>query len=182
MSLQKELRIPAIRKIKHASLLIVGDVEKHSKTLAEVLLAASESDSNNRLSLKIHLADRLPLDKDENDLLEIDLVLMVVDVVRKGTLSSVQKSLQHLPMDFFQGRILFLAHNSNSFTKLGIEHERISQLANSCLSPVIWETIHRDNIHIAAQILQKINLVTRSYDLPPSICTERLCFEVEGLG
>lgn len=162
---KKCIKVPFGRKMNHASILLVSESDDLVHMLASKLL------ENKRFSLKVHLANELPLEMDEECICEADLAVFIIDVANRTTFASAKKSLSYLPNDFYHGRLLIIAHNELKCTERLVEPEEVSLLAKECLCYVLWDTIAHDNTFIVDQLVNRLSVVTGATDMSVLIHT-----------
>ncbi|XP_069766100.1 centromere protein M isoform X3 [Narcine bancroftii] len=116
-----------------ATLLLVGVEGLHLDQLAAAILKGNRS-----FEVNVHLAKRLPLPvENEHIRPRIDLIVFLMDVRNQHSVETVRSSLAYVDVNFFLGKVCFLAVGDKSVKHQSVEMYTLKQLADSYLSPLI---------------------------------------------
>ncbi|XP_038644482.1 centromere protein M, partial [Scyliorhinus canicula] len=96
--------------------------------------------SNDPLDISVnrHLAKRLPLPaENEHTRPRIDLIVFLMDLRSQHSVETVKASLHHVDVNFFLGKVCFLAIGGKAVKHRSVEMYTLKQLADSYSSPLI---------------------------------------------
>lgn len=124
-------------------------------------LAAAILKENKSFEVNVHLAKCLPLPvENEHTRPRIDLIVFLIDVRSQHSVEVVRSSLAYVDVNFFLGKVCFLAVGDKSVKHQVVEMYTLKQLADSYLSPLIpaeLESTERRTA-IAKRLLQMLKV------------------------
>nr|CAB3229806.1 centromere protein M-like [Phallusia mammillata] len=166
MSIGSTLKVTDENGDLKKSILLVGDITSDLKQFASEVLHEADIVGTD---VNIYTTDRLPL-TDGN--VVASLLVIIVDLSNKETLTSSSYFLQFIPKEFFIGRLIFVGLNVNNEQSWSIEPEEISDLARQCACPVLWGSVNNAQSMsiLSKQILKKLECVTTN-QYPTVLCT-----------
>ncbi|XP_051899341.1 centromere protein M isoform X2 [Pristis pectinata] len=116
---------------------------------------------NKSFEVNVHLAKCLPLPV-ENDHTRprIDLIVFLMDMRSQHSVETVRSSLAYVDVNYFLGKVCFLAAGDKSVKHQSVDMYTLKQLADSYLSPLILaelESTERRAV-IAKRLLQMLKV------------------------
>ncbi|XP_053325075.1 centromere protein M isoform X2 [Spea bombifrons] len=95
-------------KLNTAVVLLVGSEEIHREKIANAILKEPKT-----VNVKIHMTQSLPLPYEREHLRpRFDMVVFLINLRSQFSLSVVLRSLSHLDLNYFLGKVCFLATGS----------------------------------------------------------------------
>ncbi|XP_069766099.1 centromere protein M isoform X2 [Narcine bancroftii] len=163
-----------------ATLLLVGVEGLHLDQLAAAILKGNRS-----FEVNVHLAKRLPLPvENEHIRPRIDLIVFLMDVRNQHSVETVRSSLAYVDVNFFLGKVCFLAVGDKSVKHQSVEMYTLKQLADSYLSPLIPAELESSErraatarrllqmLKVAAGLVPGVSALALSSLMRPSFNTE----------
>ncbi|XP_059809208.1 centromere protein M [Hypanus sabinus] len=139
-----------------ATMLLVGAEALPLDELAAAILKEKRS-----FEVNVHLAKRLPLPvENEHTRPRIDLIVFLMDMRSQHSVETVKSSLAYVDVNFFLGKVCFLAVGDKSVKHQSVDMYTLKQLADSYLSPLIpveLESTERRAV-IAKRLLQMLKV------------------------
>ncbi|XP_067876079.1 centromere protein M [Heterodontus francisci] len=149
-------------------------------------LAAAILKENKTFEVNVHLAKRLPLPvENEHTRPRIDLIVFLMDMCSQHSVETVRLSLAYVDVNFFLGKVCFLAVRGKTVKHQSIEMYTLKQLADSYSSPLIpaeLESTERraviaqrllQMLKVAAGLVPGVSALALSSLIRPSFKTER---------
>ncbi|XP_060705570.1 centromere protein M [Hemiscyllium ocellatum] len=119
--------------LNNGTVLLVGADGLHLDQLAAAILKENKS-----FEVNIHLAKRLPLPaENEHSRPRIDLIVFLMDLRSQHSVETVKASLAYVDVNYFLGKVCFLAVGGRAVKHQSIEMYTLKQLADSYSSPLI---------------------------------------------
>ncbi|XP_006011016.1 centromere protein M [Latimeria chalumnae] len=121
-------------ELNTATVLLVGAEEHYLEKLAEIIAKETQP-----FKINVRTAKRLPLPT-ENDYIRprIDLIVFIINLHNKQSLSVVESALAFVDVKFFLGKVCFLATGVGMVKYCSVEAYSVRKLAESCCCPVIY--------------------------------------------
>lgn len=146
------------------SVMLIGDIGENLEKFATQMLMTFDQHNVNVI---VNTTNKLPIqDSQENEVLYVSLIVILIDVTNKESLLSAKKSLSHVPIDFFMGKLIVLGLNVTEEHLWSIEPEEVENFARDCdFCPVLWTDISEASScsNTSSQILQKLKLLSSNH-------------------
>ncbi|XP_042201082.1 centromere protein M [Callorhinchus milii] len=121
-------------ELNTASLLLVGVDGIPQDQLTEAILEESKS-----FTVNVRLAKKLPLPtENEESRPRIDLIVFLLDVRNQYSIEITKSSLAYVDVNFFLGKVCFLAVIDKSIKHQVVEMHAVKELADSYSSPLFF--------------------------------------------
>ncbi|XP_043931340.1 centromere protein M [Protopterus annectens] len=120
--------------LNSACILLIGSDIEQQQQLADAILKEERT-----FRIKIHLATSLPLPSSMDALRpRIDLVVFLINLHSKKSLTTVEMSLPYLDKNLFIGKVYFLATGAARREHCSVEMYDVKKLADAYCSPVFF--------------------------------------------
>ncbi|KAG8436411.1 hypothetical protein GDO86_007491 [Hymenochirus boettgeri] len=139
-----------------AAVLLIGTEESHREQLADAMLKEPKT-----FEVKIHMAQSLPLPYEREHLRpRFDMVVFLINLHSQLSLTTVLSSLTHLDVNFFLGKVCFLATGGGQMKHCVVDVATVKQLADAHLSMLLLSEFdsEEDVAHTAQRLLQMLRI------------------------
>ncbi|OCT85382.1 hypothetical protein XELAEV_18023549mg [Xenopus laevis] len=139
-----------------AALLLVGTEESHREQLASAMLKEPKT-----FEVKIHMAQSLPLPYEREHLRpRFDMVVFLINLHSQLSLSTILASLTQLDVNFFLGKVCFVATGGGQVKHCMVDIATVKKLADTHLSTLLFsEFASEDDVTCTAQrLLQMLKI------------------------
>ncbi|XP_048750904.2 centromere protein M-like [Ostrea edulis] len=139
--------------------------------LATVLLVGSEGIGkhdfgkclikNSWFYLQVRTTITLPLPMtSDNSRPRIDYICFLIDLTSRDSFQTVEESLKHIDVRYFQGKCCFVALKVKNPEKRAIFLEQIIQLSKQCKSDVLYGSLETEaeSVFLSEQILKSAEI------------------------
>ncbi|XP_053577362.1 centromere protein M [Bombina bombina] len=139
-----------------AAVLLIGSEEHHLEQLAGAMLKEPKS-----FEVKIHMAPSLPLPYEREHLRpRFDMVVFLINLHSKYSLSLVLSSLSHMDTSFFLGKVCFLAIGGGQVKHCMVDVSTVKKLADTHLSTLLLSELDSEEevMYTAQRLLRMLQI------------------------
>ncbi|KAM4721605.1 centromere protein M [Rhinophrynus dorsalis] len=139
-----------------AAILLVGTEESHRELLASAMLKEPK-----KFAVTIHMAQSLPLPYEREHLRpRFDMVVFLINLHNQISLATVLSSITHLDVNFFLGKVCFLATGGGKVKRCMVDISTVKKLADTHLSTLLLSELdsEEDVAFIAQRLLQMLQI------------------------
>ncbi|XP_053325074.1 centromere protein M isoform X1 [Spea bombifrons] len=120
-------------KLNTAVVLLVGSEEIHREKIANAILKEPKT-----VNVKIHMTQSLPLPYEREHLRpRFDMVVFLINLRSQFSLSVVLRSLSHLDLNYFLGKVCFLATGCADVKSCMVDISVVKKLADKHLTTLL---------------------------------------------